>query len=113
DDSLEVRRLGSELVQERPDELILVVDAEVPVEAPLEADRRARLLAHPAAAAERAADVAGPQLDAVAELEQPSQRAEEVAGPFLGLDGEIRACDVADEERVAGQDEPRLVGAGA
>ena len=37
----------------------------------------------------------------------------EAFGPFLRADGKVRSSRVADEERVAREDEPRLVGAGA
>src|SRR5207253_9979892 len=71
-----------------------------------EADRRAGLLAHPGAAAERAADVAGPDLDEVLVLEETVERAVEPARALLGLDGQVRPGHVADEERVARQEEP-------
>ena len=80
------------------------------VEAALEADRRRRLRAH-RLAAERAGDVAGVDLDPVGELEQPPQRVEEALGALLRADGEVGSGGVADEERVAGEDEPGLVGA--
>src|SRR5205823_11749256 len=89
------------------DELVLALDPEQRVEAPLEAERRAGLLAHPSAAAERAADVRRPDLEEVLLLEEPPERAVQLAGAFLGLDGQVRPCHVPDEERVSGQDEPR------
>ena len=57
--------------------------------------------------------MAGIHLDAVAERDQPLQAVEEPFGAVRRLDGEIRPGGVADEERVAGQDEPRLVAARA
>ena len=60
-------------------------------------------------AAERACDVAGEHLDAVRQLEQPAQRAEETLRALQRPNGEIRPRGVADEERVAGEHEPRLV----
>ena len=77
------------------------------VEAPLEADRRRRLRAH-RLPAERARDVAGIDLDAVAELDEAAERVEEPLGALARLDREIRPGGVADEERVAGQHEPRI-----
>ena len=52
-------------------------------------------------------------LDAVPELGEPAQAVEQTLGAFLRFDREIRPSRVADEERVAGEDEPRLLGAGA
>ena len=82
------------------------------VEAALEADGRRRLRAH-RGTAERARDVAGEDLDAVTELDEAAQAVEEALGSLLRLDREIRRAGIADEERVAGEDEPRLVAAGA
>ena len=56
--------------------------------------------------------MAGKHLDAVPELDQPAQAVEEALGSFPRLDGEIGPSGVADEERVAGEDEPRLVAPG-
>ncbi len=55
----------------------------------------------------------GEDLDTVAELDEPPQRVEEAFGPLDRLDREIGTCRVADEQRVAGEHEPRLVGARA
>ena len=57
--------------------------------------------------------MAGEDLDAVGQLEQPAQRVEEPLGALLRVDGEVGPPRVADEERVAGEHEPRLVGARA
>ena len=54
--------------------------------------------------------MAGEDLDAVAELEQQPQRVEETLGSLLRADRQIGTRRVADEERVAREDEPRLVG---
>jgi hypothetical protein len=78
----------------------------------LEADRGRRLRAH-RGTAERACDVAGVHLDAVAELDEAVQRVEEPLGARRRLDREVGARRVADEEGVAGEHEPRLVAAGA
>src|SRR5581483_6771884 len=64
-------------------------------------------------AAERARDVAGEDLDAVAQLEEPAQAVEEALGAFLRPDREVGPSRVPDEERVAGEDEPRLAAARA
>ena len=53
----------------------------------------------------------GEHLDAVGELEQPPERVEEPLRALGRPDREIGAGRVADEERVARQHEPRLVGA--
>ncbi len=55
----------------------------------------------------------GEDLDAVRKLEQPAERVKEPFGAFLRGDCQIRPRCVADEERVAGEHEPRLVGTGA
>lgn len=57
--------------------------------------------------------MAGEDLDAVSELDQPAQAVEEALGSLLWLDGEVRPSRVADEQRVAGEHEPRLVPPGA
>ena len=88
------------------DEHLDVLDPGVGIRAPLAADRRRRLLAHAGAAAHRAADVAGPDLDVVAQAEQAVQRRVQLARAVLGLDGEVGPRDVADEQRVAGQERP-------
>ena len=85
------------------------VDLERSIEAALEADRGGRLGAH-ALAAERARDVAGEDLDAVRKLEQPAQRVKEPFRALLRGHREVWTRGVADEERVAGQHEPGLVG---
>ena len=100
---------AADVVDERPRSLD---DAERRVEPALEADRRRRLRAHPRAA-ERAGDVAGEDLDAVAEVDEPAQAVEEAARAVERRHGEVGPRGVADEERVAGQHEPRLVAARA
>ena len=50
----------------------------------------------------------GVHLDAVAELDEPPERVEEALGALAGLDREVGPRGVSDEERVAGQDDPRL-----
>ena len=80
------------------------------VEPPLEPDRRRRLRAH-RLPAQRPGDVTREHLDAVGELHQPPQRAEQPLGALPRPDGEVRPRRVADEERVAGEHEPRLVAA--
>jgi hypothetical protein len=112
DDALEVRRLRLELARQPPDELALA-EAEKLVVAALEADRRGRLLAHRSAPAERASQVAGPELDVIGELEQAAARAEETVGALVRIDREVGPADRADEERVTGQHEPGIVAAAA
>ena len=111
DDPLHVRR-PRRLRPERRGEEVRELALERGVEAALEADRRRRLRAH-RRAAQRAGDVTGEDLDAVAELDEAAQAVEEALGSLLRLDREVRAAGVADEERVAGEDEPRLVAARA
>ncbi len=48
-------------------------------------------------------------LDAVAQLDEPAQAVEEPLGALPRRDGEVGAGSVADEERVAGEHQPRLV----
>ena len=47
-------------------------------------------------------------LDTVAELDETAQRVEEPLGALARLDGEIGARSVADEERVACEDDPGI-----
>ena len=47
-------------------------------------------------------------LDAVRQLEQPAERVEQALRAFSRRHGQVGAGRVADEERVAGEDEPRL-----
>ena len=66
----------------------------------------------PGAAAQRAAQVAGPDLGVVrAATAAVVQRAEDRVGAVRRVDRQVRAGDVADEQRVAGQDGPGLVAA--
>ena len=55
----------------------------------------------------------GEDLDAVRQLQQAAERVEEAVGALPRADGEIGPSRVADEERVAREDEPGLVGARA
>ena len=57
--------------------------------------------------------MAGIDLDAVAELDEPAQRVEEPLGALARLDREVRPRGVSDEQRVAGEDDPRIVAARA
>ena len=64
------------------------------------------------AAAERAAEVPGPDLDLVGQREQPLvQGAEDVGGALARLDREVGAGDVADEQAVAAQHRDRVAAA--
>src|SRR5206468_12945948 len=89
DDPPEVGRLRGKVAGQLAHEVLLPLEPEQPVEAPLEADRRAGLLAHARAAAEGAADVAGPGFREVVELEQAMEGAEELARSLLRLDREV------------------------
>ena len=111
DDPLHVRRPRRLRPEPRVEE-VRELALERRVEAALEADRRRGLRAH-RRAAERAGDVAREDLDAVPELGEAAQAVEEALGALPGLDREIRPAGIADEERVAGEDEPRLVAPGA
>ena len=106
DDPLHVRRARRRDAGRLRDEERDVVVRERGVEASLEADRRRRLRAH-RLAAERPGDVTRVHLDAVAELDEPAERVEEALGALARLDREVGPRGVADEERVAGQDDPR------
>ncbi len=52
--------------------------------------------------------MAGKHLDAVAEIDEPAQAVEQPLGAGHRLDREVGPRRVADEERVAGEHEPRL-----
>jgi hypothetical protein len=53
--------------------------------------------------------VARVHLDAVAELGEPSERVEQALCSFRSVDREVGPSRLADEQRVAREDEPRLV----
>ena len=92
-----------------PPEGGLVLDSEQRVVAPLEPDRGRDLHVHGRAAAERSAEMPGPDLDVVAEREQALAQAVEDPARALGLlDGQVRPGDVADEQGVAREHGPRL-----
>ena len=67
------------------------------IEAPLEADRRRRLRAH-RLPAQRAGDVSRIHLDAVSELDEPSERVEEAFRALARLDREVGPRSISDEE---------------
>ena len=52
--------------------------------------------------------MAGIDLDTIAQLDETAEGVEETLGAFSRFDCEIRSGGVADEERVAGQHEPRI-----
>ena len=93
------------------DEVALVGDREEAVRPPLVAERRARLLAQARAAAERAADVAGPDLDRVVEVVEAAQGGVQRACALARVGGEVGTPDLADEQRIAGQERERRRGA--
>jgi len=110
DDRLEVRRLGTELGQRLLDELVLIGDRQGRVVRALVADCRGDLHVHPRAAAHRAAQMPGPDLDLAGQREQMLLEGAEDAARALGfLDGQVGPRDVADEQRVAGQHGPGLL----
>jgi len=111
DDPLQVRRSGRLRSGGLRQEVVVRLGEGVVVAA-LEADRRRRLRAH-RGAAKRSGDVTREDLDAVAELDEPSQGMEELFGAVLRLDREIGPCGVADEQGVAREHKPRLVAPGA
>ena len=107
DDSLHVRRAGRRDSGGLRDEQCEVVVCQRRVEPTLEPDGRGRLRAH-GLPAQRAGDVTRVDLDAVSELDEPAQRVEETLGSCPRLDREIGSRGVADEQRVAGEDDPWL-----
>ena len=111
DDAVHVRRTRRRRVGAVLDELVFVL-AERPVEGTLEADRRGGLRAH-AGTAQRARDMAGIDLDPVGEGEQLLQASVQAVRAVDRLRGEVRPGRIADQERVAGDHEPRLVAARA
>ena len=79
----------------------------------LEPDRRRDLEVHARSAAERAAEVAGPDLARVRKRHQLLvERAEDAAGALRLVHREVGPGDVAHEEAVAGEHRPGLVAAG-
>ncbi len=106
DDALEVGRLGGQPRHERLHEVFLVAGLEGRVEPSLEADRGGRLARHGAPAA-RARPVGRVHLHAVGEREETPGEAP--VEPRRGLlAAEIRPAHVPHEQRVPGEDEPRL-----
>ena len=57
--------------------------------------------------------MAGVDLVRIRELRQPLQRVKEAFGAFARLDGQVGSRRVADEERVAGENEPVVDDEGA
>jgi hypothetical protein len=109
---LDVRRGVTERRDGVLHELLQTVEPQRPVVLALEADRRGRLVVDPGAAAGGAAEVARPDLDFVGQRHEPLvQRAEDSGRALARLDRQIRAGDVADEQRVARQDRPRIAAA--
>ena len=101
----------------RGDEGVLAGEGERAVVAALEADRGDRVGGE-AAAADRAGVVRGVEDEMVGQRHQPlGQRAVEQAGHLfdrvLAWRVEVEAAGVADQQRVAGEHEPRLVATGA
>ena len=114
DDRLEVRRLRAERRDRALDEALDVGLAQQRVVRALVADRRGDLHVHPGPTAHRSAEVAGPHLAAVGQRQQLLVEAvEDPARALRAVDGEVRPRDVADEQRVAAEDRPRLVAARA
>ena len=111
-DVLDVGRALPELVERGVDERFRGGGPEGGVVLALEADRRGRLVVDRGAPAHRSAEMAGPDLHVIVQGQQaPVQRIEDRLRAVAGLDRQIRARDVADEQRVAGQDRPGIVGA--
>jgi hypothetical protein len=112
DDRLEVGRLGRELRGRTLDEPLLVHLREQLVVPQLVTDRRGDLEVHPGSAAERAAEVARPDLGLGRQREEPLVEAvEDPPGTLFPVDREVRSRDVADEQAVARQHRPRLLAA--
>ena len=110
DDPIEVRGLGGQARHELADEGVDVAGVEGRVEAALEADRGRGLARHGPAAA-RPGPVGGIHLDAVRQDQEPRGEALVQARRRV-LAAEVRPADIADEQRVPGQHEPRLVAPG-
>ena len=93
-------------------ELAFVVDPKRLVVALLEADGRDRLAAQ-AASAHRTRIGAGQDLQIIRQRFQALHAAEQGARAVFGARCKLGAAEIADHQRVAGEHEPRLVGAGA
>ena len=81
------------------------------VESPLKTDRRNRLSAE-RPAANRAGVCAGQDFQIIGEFLQPLDTREELARAGLRLAGQFGSADVADHQRVPGQQKPRVGSAG-
>src|SRR5205807_1113092 len=101
--------------EHKTDEFVSFAVLERRIESPLESDRRAWLAAQPLATG-GTAEVRRKDFQMIREGQQPVVQAViELLRepPFHAAPEEIRPPDAAREQRVAGQDEPRLGGAGA
>ena len=107
-DPIDVGRPGGQAAGQLSHELRLA-QVQQRVVAALEADRGAGLSAQVVPAAQRTADVGRPHLHLIADPGELAQRGVQSMGSVSGLVGEIGAGDVTDEQRVAGEQQPRLV----
>jgi hypothetical protein len=109
--SVDVRRSGRQALRHRGHELILG-HHQHRVVAKLEPDRRARLRAQSRPPAQRAANVRRPHLDVVAERDQRLQTRAQDLRAFSGVQDEVGPGDVADQERIPCEQQPRLFSPG-
>src|SRR5262245_4170998 len=110
-------RLRWQALEHEGDEFLAGPRSERRIPAPLEADRRARLAAHRASTG-GAGEVRRIDLEVVGQPHELPEQAvvELLRGPAPDLVPalvQVRASCVADEERVAGEQEPRLLGTDA
>src|SRR4051794_36359198 len=108
-----LRRRWWDVLEQGLDERLLRFKPKRLVVAALEADRRRRLGGQPAAA-DRARVVRRVEQQVIGKLEQSfAERVIKLSGHLLGrlltVGVEVGAAGVADQERIAGQDHPRLL----
>src|SRR6185437_14379504 len=97
-----------DLGEHEADERGLAVDAERPVVAPLEANGGDRVGAE-TTATDGSGVGAGKDLEIVGECFQLLHAPEQVLRALFGVDGKLGSTEIADHQRVAGEDEPRLL----
>src|SRR5947208_10418506 len=108
-DRLEIRRLWRKVRRGPLDEASLVGFRKQLVVPELVADRRGGLEVHLRSSAERAAEVAGPDLGLGRESRELLEAAEDVPRSLLPRHGQVRARNRPHEDGVAGEDRPRLL----
>src|SRR5690242_8655026 len=111
DDPIHVGRARGNLAHDVVDELLTVGDRQGWIPALFETDRRGSLAGEPGAA-DASRLMAGKNLQSIGKRQDLGpQRIEEDPGHFALPSGQIRPAHRTNEQRVSGQDKPRLIAA--